>query len=117
MTSVLPTVKRFLVKDVDDFTIGTFMLIFVLCFVLVNKVRVRGCVCRLLPFDSAGGGGMLGRVGVVIEDGTVNVPLLTIVRKKVTALNCCLFSMPDTLLFNFLAYFTAIVPVMKATLM
>lgn len=88
IVSVLPHVKRTVVKNVDDFTIGVFMLIFMLCFVLVKNGGVRRCIGSLLPFGSSGARGIVRRVGVVIHSGTVNVPLLTIVRKKMTVVNC-----------------------------
>lgn len=109
-------VVQFIVSQVSSFAINSFVLLFVLYFMLVSSEHMERYVYTMIPFKEKYKKRVLTEVSKMIRANAIGIPLLAIIQGAFALLGYWICGVSDPLLFGFITCFATIIPLFGTAL-
>lgn len=109
-------VVQMIVSQVSGFVINSFVLLFVLYFMLVSSEHMERYVYTMIPFKNKYKKRVLMEISKMIRANAIGIPLLAIIQGAFALLGYWFFGVSDPLLFGFITCFATIIPLFGTAL-
>lgn len=116
LTAYLPRLGQSLLGSVGSFAINSFVLLFVLYFMLIGGRKMEAYIYELLPFSENNKKDVLKEVYVMVQSNAIGIPLLAIIQGATALVGYFIFGAPNPVLFGFLTCFATIIPIVGTSL-
>lgn len=110
LLSLLPKIGQYLMNSISSFAINTFVLIFVLYFMLINKDKMEQYTYDILPFSNTNKKEVLHEINMIVKSNAIGIPLLAIIQGSLAVVGYYIFNTPSPLVFGFLTCIATVIP-------
>lgn len=112
MSSYVTTVAKAVIGEISTFLVNTFVLLFVLYFMLISSRPMEKYLYDLLPFDEKNKNEIAGRIKDLVMSNAIGIPLLAIAQGIVATIGFMIFNVPIPWVFGLLTCFATIIPLL-----
>lgn len=112
VSSYITSIAKTIVGEISTFLINSFVLLFVLYFMLLSSRQLESYLYDLLPFDEKNKGYIAGRVKDLVLSNAIGIPLLAIAQGIVATIGFMIFGVPMPWVFGLLTCFATIIPLL-----
>ncbi|MBD8346465.1 AI-2E family transporter [Dysgonomonas sp. HGC4] len=116
ITSNITGIVQMLVGQVSSFLINSFVLLFVLYFMLLGGKRMESYVYDILPFRNKNKKDVIKSAKVMVTSNAIGIPLLALIQGFIAMIGYLIFGTPDPVIFGFLTCFATILPLIGTAL-
>lgn len=116
ITSKISDVAQMLVGQISSFLINSFVLLFVLYFMLLGGQKMESYIYDILPFKNKNKKQVIKSAKVMVTSNAIGIPLLAIIQGIIAMIGYLIFGTPDPLIFGFLTCFATILPLIGTAL-
>lgn len=116
VTSKITGVAQILVGQISSFLINSFVLLFVLYFMLLGGKKMESYVYDILPFRNKNKKEVIGSAKVMVTSNAIGIPLLALIQGFIAMIGYIIFGTPDPVIFAFLTCFATILPLVGTAL-
>lgn len=116
ITSKISGVAQILVGQISSFLINSFVLLFVLYFMLLGGQKMESYIYDILPFKNKNKKQVIKSAKVMVTSNAIGIPLLAIIQGIIAMIGYLIFGTPDPLIFGFLTCFATILPLIGTAL-
>lgn len=116
VTSKITGVAQMLVGQISGFLINSFVLLFVLYFMLLGGRKMEAYVYDILPFRDKNKKQVIKSAKVMVTSNAIGIPLLALIQGVIAMIGYLIFGTPDPLIFGFLTCFATILPLIGTAL-
>lgn len=110
ITSQVTNVAQMLVSQISSFLVNSFVLMFVLYFMLLGRKPMEAYVYDILPFRDGNKREVIKSTKLIVTSNAIGIPLLAFIQGFIAMIGYLLFDTPDPLIFAFLTCFATILP-------
>lgn len=110
ITSRISGVAQMLVGQISSFLINSFVLLFVLYFMLLGGKTMESYVYDILPFKNKNKKEVIKSAKVMVTSNAIGIPLLALIQGCIAMIGYLIFGTPDPVIFGFLTCFATILP-------
>lgn len=104
------------IGQVGSFAINSFVMLFVLFFMLVGSDPMEKYIHDILPFNADDKKLVVSEVNKLVTANAIGVPLLAVIQGFFATIGYVIFGAPDPVLFGFLTCFATIIPLIGTAL-
>lgn len=116
VTSKITAIAQMLVGQISSFLINSFVLLFVLYFMLLGGKKMESYVYDVLPFSDKNKKEVIGASKVMVTSNAIGIPLLALIQGFIAMIGYLIFGTPDPVIFAFLTCFATILPLIGTAL-
>lgn len=116
VTSKITGVAQMLVGQISSFLINSFVLLFVLYFMLLGGKKMESYVYDILPFRNKNKKEVISSAKVMVTSNAIGIPLLALIQGFIAMIGYLIFGTPDPVIFAFLTCFATILPLVGTAL-
>lgn len=116
VTSKITGVAQMLVGQISAFLINSFVLLFVLYFMLLGGQKMESYVYDILPFRNRNKKEVIKSAKVMVTSNAIGIPLLALIQGFIAMIGYLIFGTPDPVIFGFLTCFATILPLIGTAL-
>lgn len=104
------------IGQVGSFAMNSFVMLFVLFFMLVGSDPMEKYIHDILPFNASDKKIVITEVDKLVKANAIGVPLLAVIQGFIAMIGYIIFGAPDPVLFGFLTCFATILPLIGTAL-
>lgn len=116
VTSKITNIAQLLVSQISSFLINSFVLLFVLYFMLLGRKQMESYLYDILPFKNKNKKEVIKSAKVMVVSNAIGIPLLALIQGFIAMIGYLIFGTPDPLIFAFLTCFATILPLIGTAL-
>ncbi len=116
ITSKITGVAQMLVGQLSSFLINSFVLLFVLYFMLLGGKKMESYAYDILPFRDKNKKDVIKSAKVMVTSNAIGIPLLAIIQGLIAMVGYLIFGTPDPIIFAFFTCFATIIPLIGTAL-
>ena len=109
-TSYLTKGVHIIIGQVSGFIVTTFVIIFLLYFMLISRKSIERYVFSMLPFSDNNKHAVMDEVRSMVRSNAMGIPLLAIIQGIIAAIGYWVAGVPSPFLFGVITAFATIVP-------
>lgn len=116
ITSNITKVVQLLIGQISSFLINSFVLLFVLYFMLLGRKTMESYVYDILPFRNENKKEVIKSTKIMVTSNAIGIPLLALIQGFIAMIGYFIFGTPDPVIFAFLTCFATILPLIGTAL-
>lgn len=106
----LTKAAQFLLDQIESFVVNSFVLIFILFFMLTGSESMERYLYEIMPFNEDNKKKVIREIDKLVVSNAIGVPLLAIAQGAFATLGYFIFSTPNPVFFGLLTCVASILP-------
>ena len=107
----LTKVAQFILDQIESSIINSFVLIFILFFMLTGSDSMEKYLYEILPFDEHNKKKVIEKIDKLVVSNAIGIPLLAITQGAFATLGYFILGVPNFIFWGLLTCFSSVIPV------